>query len=43
VTEQGEVGDTALFLVSSLSRGVTGEVIYVDGGYHIMGLTAAAD
>jgi enoyl-[acyl-carrier protein] reductase I len=43
VTEQGEVGDAALFLVSSLSRGVTGEVIYVDGGYHIMGLTAAAD
>ena len=25
---QGEVGDTALFLVSSLGRGITGEVIY---------------
>ena len=36
-TEQGEVGDTALFLVSSLGRGITGEVIYVDGGYHIIG------
>ncbi|HEU4686252.1 MAG TPA: enoyl-ACP reductase [Nitrospira sp.] len=36
-TEQGEVGDTALFLVSPLSRGITGEVIYVDGGYHILG------
>ena len=34
-TEQGEVGDTALFLVSPLGRGITGEVIYVDGGYHI--------
>ena len=40
-TEQGEVGDTALFLVSSLGRGITGEVIYVDGGYHIVGLTAS--
>jgi enoyl-[acyl-carrier protein] reductase I len=33
-----EVGDAALFLVSSLSRGVSGEVIYVDGGYHILGV-----
>lgn len=40
-TEQGEVGDTALFLLSALGRGITGEVIYVDGGYHIMGLTAS--
>jgi enoyl-[acyl-carrier-protein] reductase (NADH) len=24
--------------VSPLSRGVTGEVIYVDGGYHILGV-----
>jgi enoyl-[acyl-carrier protein] reductase I len=40
-TEQGEVGDTALFLVSSLGRGITGEVIYVDGGYNIIGLTAS--
>jgi enoyl-[acyl-carrier protein] reductase I len=36
-TEQAEVGDTALFLLSNLGRGVTGEVIYVDGGYHILG------
>jgi enoyl-[acyl-carrier protein] reductase I len=39
-TEQAEVGDTALFLVSSLGRGITGEVIYVDGGYHILGTLA---
>jgi enoyl-[acyl-carrier protein] reductase I len=39
-TEQEEVGDTALFLVSSLSRGVTGEVIHVDGGFHVMGMAA---
>jgi enoyl-[acyl-carrier protein] reductase I len=37
-TEQGEVGDVALFLVSSLGRGVTGEVIHVDGGFHVMGM-----
>ena len=39
-TEQAEVGDTALFLLSSLGRGITGETIYVDGGYHILGTLA---
>lgn len=42
-TEQGEVGDTALFLVSSLARGITGEVIYVDGGYNILGSLASVE
>jgi enoyl-[acyl-carrier protein] reductase I len=42
-TEQGEVGDTALFLISPLGRGITGEVIYVDGGYHILGSLASAE
>ncbi len=42
-TEQSEVGDTALFLVSALGRGITGEVIYVDGGYHILGSLASVD
>ncbi|MBA2486204.1 MAG: enoyl-ACP reductase [Nitrospira sp.] len=42
-TEQGEVGDTALFLLSPLGRGITGEVIYVDGGYHILGSLASVD
>jgi enoyl-[acyl-carrier protein] reductase I len=37
-TEQEEVGDAALFLVSSLSRGVTGEVIHVDNGFHVMAM-----
>lgn len=32
-----EVGDTALYLSSPLARGVTGEVIYVDAGYNIIG------
>jgi enoyl-[acyl-carrier protein] reductase I len=39
-TEQEEVGDAAVFLVSPLSRGVTGEVIHVDGGFHVMGMSA---
>ncbi len=42
-TEQGEVGDTALFLVSPLGRGITGEVIYVDGGYHTLGALASTE
>ena len=33
-----EIGDAALFLLSPLSRGISGEVIYVDGGYHILGV-----
>ena len=33
-----EVGDTALFLCSDLSSGITGEVIYVDAGYRFMGM-----
>ena len=37
-TEPAEVGDAALFLCSPLSRGITGEVIFVDNGYHIMGM-----
>jgi enoyl-[acyl-carrier protein] reductase I len=32
-----EVGDTALFLCSPLGTGITGETIYVDCGYNIMG------
>jgi enoyl-[acyl-carrier protein] reductase I len=37
-TESGEVGDTGLFLLSDAARGITGEVIYVDGGFHVMGI-----
>jgi len=32
------VGKAALFLLSDMSSGVTGEVLYVDAGYNIMGL-----
>jgi enoyl-[acyl-carrier protein] reductase I len=38
-TDQREVGDAALFLVSDLSRGITGEVLHVDGGFHVMGMS----
>jgi enoyl-[acyl-carrier protein] reductase I len=37
-TDTAEVADTAVFLGSDLGRGVTGNVIYVDAGFHIMGL-----
>jgi enoyl-[acyl-carrier protein] reductase I len=36
--ELDEVGATALFLASDLSTGITGETIYVDCGYNIMGI-----
>lgn len=35
---QDEVADTALFLASPLSASVTGETIFVDAGFHAMGL-----
>jgi enoyl-[acyl-carrier protein] reductase I len=37
-TDPAEVADTAVFLGSDLGRGVTGNVIYVDAGFHIMGI-----
>lgn len=33
-----EVGNTAAFLCSDLASGITGEVLYVDAGYHIQGM-----
>ncbi|MFN8061514.1 MAG: enoyl-ACP reductase [Vicinamibacterales bacterium] len=36
--ELGEVADTALFLLGPASRAITGEVILVDGGFHVMGM-----
>ena len=35
---QIEVGNTAAFLCSELSSGITGQIIYVDSGYEIMGM-----
>jgi len=37
-TETSEVGDAARFLLTAAGRGVTGEVLMVDGGYSVMGL-----
>ncbi len=38
-TDPAEVADTAVFLASNLGRGVTGNVIYVDAGFHIMAVS----
>jgi enoyl-[acyl-carrier protein] reductase I len=35
-----EVGDAALFLLSDLARGITGEIMHVDAGYHVVGMKA---
>jgi enoyl-[acyl-carrier protein] reductase I len=37
VTQQ-EVGNAAAFLCSNLASGITGQVLYVDAGYEIMGM-----
>jgi enoyl-[acyl-carrier protein] reductase I len=37
-TEPAEVADAALFLASDLGRGVTGNILYVDSGFQIMGI-----
>ena len=36
--EPGEVADAAVFLASSLGRGVTGNVLFVDAGFQVIGL-----
>lgn len=35
---QAEVGGSAVYLMSDLSKGVTGQVIYIDNGYNIVAL-----
>ena len=42
-TDPAEVGDTAVFLASDLGRGLTGNVLYVDAGFHVMGLPVAGE
>jgi enoyl ACP reductase len=41
VADPGPVAGTVCYLLSGLSRGVTGEIIHVDGGYHAMGASLA--
>ena len=36
-SDPAPVADAALFLLSDLARGVTGEIVHVDGGFHAMG------
>jgi enoyl-[acyl-carrier protein] reductase I len=36
-TDAGPVADTVVFLLSDMARGITGELIHVDGGYHSQG------
>jgi enoyl-[acyl-carrier protein] reductase I len=33
-----EVGETAAFLLSDMARGITGEIVHVDAGYHVVGM-----
>ena len=40
---QDDVGRTALWLCSDWARAVTGEIVYVDAGYHILGSTTPPD
>jgi len=37
-TEQSEVADAALFLLGPASRGITGAIVPVDSGFHVMGV-----
>ncbi len=39
-TTIGEVGDAAVFLLSDMGRGATGEILHVDCGYHTVGMKA---
>ena len=36
--ELGEIAEAAVFLLSNASRAITGEILMVDGGYHVVGI-----
>jgi enoyl-[acyl-carrier protein] reductase I len=40
---QEDVGNVAAFLASDSGKMITGETIYIDGGYHILGLTLSEE
>ncbi len=37
-TDPGEVADTAVYLMSDWSRGLTGEILHIDSGFHVLGM-----
>jgi enoyl-[acyl-carrier protein] reductase I len=41
VSDQGPVADAVCFLLSDLARGVAGEILHVDGGFHAVGAAVA--
>ena len=41
--DAADVGGTAAFLCSSLARAITGSVVYVDNGYHAMGMAVVSE
>jgi enoyl-[acyl-carrier protein] reductase I len=43
VRDPGPVADACLFLLSPLSRGITGEILHVDGGFHALGAPVAQE
>jgi enoyl-[acyl-carrier protein] reductase I len=42
-TTQQDVAGSAIYLLSNLANGVTGEIHYVDSGYNIMGMIASVE
>ena len=42
VTDPAPVANAVNYLLSPLSRGITGEILHVDGGYHAMGAPVVA-
>jgi enoyl-[acyl-carrier protein] reductase I len=43
LVSQEDIGNTALWLASDLGSAVTGEIVHVDAGYNILGLTVTED
>jgi enoyl-[acyl-carrier protein] reductase I len=41
--EHEEVGNLGFFLLSPLAGGITGETVYVDAGFHVMGMELGDD
>jgi meromycolic acid enoyl-[acyl-carrier-protein] reductase len=42
VTDPAPVADAVVFLLSDLARGISGEMVHVDGGFHAIGVASSA-